>query len=117
MRIRGAVATLTDSGATLGLQQTRVGVLVEPTPNATAGTLDGPFGGEHRDWMLFEPFITPGGGQGGFSSDCLGRIIDSKGARKLEEIEEQLSLFVQASVNNSDSVSVVFDLSIGIKLP
>lgn len=117
MRIRGIVATTTD--ATGGFQRLRMAAKVESTQDPAPSTVDGPYGSEHDDWMLWEPFATNGASDEYFGNDVAARVIDVQSARRLEELGEELQLWFQAAPDNQadTQVALTYELSVGLKLP
>lgn len=72
------------------------------------------------DYMVHEPFILPNSSSGLDSGDPLGRMIDVKSMRKIEEMGDALILRASASslvAAASGDFDLMYDLSIGIKLP
>lgn len=116
VRTRGVIATQT-SDATTGFNQLRFAMIVEPNPGSAPVVADGPVGGEHNDWLLYEPFIVAGAGQIGVNQDPAGRVIDVKAARKLDELGDELLIYAGTQASNTAAVTVSWDLSIGVKLP
>lgn len=113
VRIRGLIGVRPVTAAS-SFNSVRAAVQVEPNPSGAPVVADGPYGGEHNDWMLFEPFHTASGVG---NSEVDGRVIDVRSSRKLEELNQGLFLYFGTRSTNTSAVDVVFDLSIGIKLP
>lgn len=117
VRVRGIMACQT-SAATTDFQGVRWAAAVEQNPGAAAMAAgDGPFTGDHKDWMVFEPFAVAGAGQIGVNQDPAGRVIDVKSMRRIEELNEEFFYAAEADAGNTAAVTLYFDLSIGIKLP
>lgn len=107
-RIRGAAVGDFD-GATNAVLAARIGqeseVDTPPTP------LSGPINEPFADWMLWEPFLSVAGETPG--TPAHGRVIDVKSQRKMEEIDEELSLWGSSATVGT----LIWDLSILLKLP
>ena len=85
--------------------------------DATVALGNGPFDQPHLDWMGWEPFIFRFAGITGNEMNrdqALSRVIDIKSQRKLEEINEQLSAWVEG---NQQAWTISWNLSILLKLP
>jgi hypothetical protein len=109
VRIRGIIAITSDTE----LELMAFAAMVEPNPVGTLETGEGPLARPYAPWMLYEPFTTLGDNTGAVSS----RMIDVKASRKIDELDEQLSLYFQTPSGNAGSVSYTYTLSLGIKLP
>lgn len=114
-RIRGVIATGNNISPAAQGQMTcaaRISNDAEPVGAGTGGPYDQP----HLDWMMWEPFVysllptNPATGD----SPGLVRVVDVKAQRKLEEINEELTMWLQA---NQTTFTVSWNLSIGLKLP
>lgn len=107
-RIRGAAVADMDGAANVVLAA-RIGqeseVDAPPTPGS--GPIDEPF----ADWMMWEPFLSVAGETPG--TPAHGRVIDVKSQRRLEEIDEELSMWTSSATTGT----VIWDLSILLKLP
>lgn len=87
---------------------------VQRGPNANDNSFDQL--SENRDFFFFEPFIfgTTGGTVG---TDQLGRSLDVRSSRKLEELNQTLVLdYSAAGVNNPAIVPVIMNLDISLLL-
>lgn len=111
VRVRGAIfAAPAVAGPSACVFATRV----SNDADATAG--GGPIDSPYADWSMWEPFVFNDAGvadQTG-DSDLLGRIVDVRSMRKLEEINEQFTAWVQPS---NQAYNVSWNLSILLKLP
>jgi len=109
-RIRGV---LVGSPQATGDSELVVAARVSAAAATTAGL--GPEDSPYLDWMMWEPLIvmdsnvvdTTG------SSVSVNRIVDIKAMRRLEEINEQLTLWVQGTA----AWDLSFNLSVGLLLP
>jgi len=108
VRIRGFMAI---EGANFGDSLLLSG-LVEATPSAVAIPGDGPVHRPFADWMMLEPFNWTGRGD-----VTEARMIDNQSARKIEELGDQLSVYVATSGGNAGPLDWSLYLSIGLKLP
>lgn len=80
------------------------------------GDLNDPVTQPYLDWMLWEPFSylsLPDTPQT-VDSMALSRVIDVKSQRRLEELDQELQMWVAAS---STTFAFSWDLSILLKLP
>jgi len=111
VRIRGAVVL---APQVAGNSSAIFAVRVSNDADATAG--GGPFDSPYADWMAFEPFVTVDSGTLDPTGDSplTGRLIDVRAQRKLEEINEQLTAWIQ-SANQAHTFGA--HLSILLKLP
>lgn len=114
VRIRGIIYT--SSSNTGQLMVAAAVVESEPPAPDTPVNAEGPTQRPFADYMLYEPFITSGAASGP-QSDTSARMIDVKSARKVEELDERLSLYLQTPSGNAVAVSYHYSLSIGVKLP
>jgi len=121
VRIRGIVfATTAQEGA--GADHFRMAARVESGRGldltAALPAAAGPFDGENADWMLWQPFFQVRPLAGTIDGDLVGRVIDVRASRKLEELDERLVMFV-APNPAAPAVAWTYgwDLSIGVKLP
>jgi len=64
---------------------------------AVGGLESGPNGAPYEDWMLWEPFISTTASGESYGEPAGQRVIDVKSMRKLEEINEQLTLWVDGT--------------------
>lgn len=113
IRIRGLIGA--SPNVSTGPSQLVLGVRVNS--DATVALGNGPFDQPHLDWMGWEPFIFRFGGITGNEmnrDDAVSRQVDIKSQRKLEEINEQLSVWSQG---NQQAWTVSWNLSILLKLP
>jgi len=90
------------------------GVRVSNDADASAG--NGSVSSPYADWMLFEPFVHDFAGVADPSGDSplSGRLIDVKSMRKVEEINEQLTLWLESTLETYRFTSY---LSVLLKLP
>jgi hypothetical protein len=114
MRIRGVINTASPGLAAGAGNWGRMAAKVEAVQAAPLTAGDGPFTSEHDDWMMFEPFVHIGAVA---ATQCDGRVIDVKSARKLDELGQELTLWTEARAGNPVSFTWAWDLSIGLKLP
>lgn len=107
-RIRGAAVADMDSAANV-VMAARIGQEseVDAPPTPLSGPIDEPF----ADWMMWEPFLSVAGEAPG--TPAHGRVIDVKSQRKLEEIDEELSMWSSSATAGT----LIWDLSILLKLP
>ena len=112
VRIRGVIYT---SSANTG-QLMAFAAMVEPDPVGALDVAEGPSQRPYAPWMLYEPFVTSGAAAGP-QVDVSARVIDVKAARRVDELDQQLSLYYDTPSGNSAAVSFHFTLSIGVKLP
>lgn len=112
IRIRGVMfgtPTVAGSGSLIA------GVRVSNDADATAG--NGPQSSPYADWMLYESFIFDDGGLLDLTGDSqvVSRVVDIRSMRKLEEINEQLTLWLEAA--GTGNWRFTSSLSILLKLP
>lgn len=114
VRIRGIIYTSSVNNGQLFV----AAAVVEsepPAPDTPVGA-EGPIQRAFADYMMYEPFITSGAAAGP-QTDVSARMIDVKSARKIDELDERLSLYLQTPSGNTAAVSYHYTLSLGIKLP
>lgn len=90
---------------------------VQRGPNANDNSFDSL--SENRDYFVFEPFIAGTTG-GTIGTDQLGRAIDVRSSRKLEELNQTLVIdWSTVGVQNPANVTSIVhvDLSILLMLP
>jgi hypothetical protein len=93
------------------LLSARVGVSSEVSADNNDGITQ-----PYADWMLWEPFVfqnLPASGQTA-DSWALSRTIDVKSQRRLDELNDELQMWIAAS---STSFAYSWNLSILLKLP
>lgn len=112
VRIRGLMSSRVTTSVSAVADELRVGVRVSNV-NETAA-LGGPVDNPHEDWMLWEPFYAFAVGEGG-GGVHLDRVIDVRSMRKMDEINQQLTLFAESFT--AAAHELVWSLSVLLKLP
>lgn len=112
VRIRGIITTSSSAIDQLFV----AAAMVEPDPVGTLDVAEGPTQRPYASWMLYEPFVTSGLANGA-QNETGARMIDVKANRKLDELDEQLSFYIQTPSGNSTTVGYHYSLSVGVKLP
>lgn len=93
VRIRGQVlAAVTTASA--AVDELRMGIRVA-TATEVSAALAGPVDEAHADWMAWEPFLASGVGTDNGSWAAV-REIDVKAMRRLDEIDMQLTAYVES---------------------
>jgi len=113
-RIRGYIVAGNNISPTATGQLT-VGVRIGADSEVSADNND-PVTQPYLDWMLWEPFVYQSLPADRQTSDsvALSREIDVKSQRKLEELNQELAVWIAAA---GTSFAYSWNLSIGIKLP
>lgn len=121
VRIRGTMWA-TSTGGTGTTNTARIGVRVESGTgldlSAPLPVASGPYTDDSADWMLWEPFTNTIGPSGQYPTTLIGRTIDVRSSRKMEELGQRLiAVFAPNPAAPTIVWSYGWDLSIGVKLP
>jgi len=121
VRIRGTMWATSEGG--VGTTNTaRIGVRVESGTgldlSVALPVASGPFTDDSADWMLWEPFTNTIGPSGQYPHTLIGRTIDVRSSRKIDELGMRLiGVFGPNPAAPTIEWSYGWDLSIGVKLP
>lgn len=121
VRIRGAIQVIDLPAADTRLRVTvHVGSATEAARAQVASDNAYDASTAALDYMVHEPFVLPNVASGLDSGDPVGRVIDVRSMRRIEEIGD--ALILRCSANSlvaavAGDFDLMFDLSIGIKLP
>ncbi len=110
IRVRGVVMV---TGSSLDTRHT-LGCVIGKQDDVWTG--NGPETDRYLDWFVYEPFATStDAGSTGSSFDR--RVIDSRSARKMEELDQQAWLVLQSDQTASETAIWSGLLSVLLKLP
>jgi hypothetical protein len=107
-RVRGAISMVpTVAGASQAIFAARVSL----DSDATAG--NGPYDAQYADWSMYEPFVYNDAGVAD-AEQATVRVVDVKSMRKLDEVNEQFTWWIQA---RGQAYQATWNLSVLLLLP
>lgn len=113
VRMRGLM-TMKSGGQTSLIRQ---GVKVVDESDFVGASIieDGPISSPYNDWMMIESYVT--GDVDTNASEATCRVFDVRSARKIDEVQQTLALYVQPTSGGAGTLGVVGDFSVLLMLP
>lgn len=119
LRTRGIIAVSSSSAAgILATVACRVGQDRDATLTDTEQNPQ--TNGEYLDWYLYEPFVATSGAGNSIpwnGTDAVGRLIDVKAKRKVQELDQTLIINAGSASATVTTVNLHYDLSLLLALP